>query len=187
MAYRWQGKQKTLAFGAFPVISLAQARDMRADARKKLANGIDPGQEKKDIKLALRVSQANSFESVAREWHKHWSPVRNQRYAESVITRLEADVFPQIGSKPIADIKALDLVAMTKKTEARGVNDVAKRNYRVCAAVFTCQKDSLINRVEPFEVEVANYVTDPLGRVPNVPFGHLHQGWINLLAQLWRL
>lgn len=136
MAYRWQGKQKTLAFGAFPAISLAQARDMRAEARRKLANSIDPGQEKKDIKLALRVSQANSFESVAREWHKQWSPVRNSRYAESVLTRLEADVFPQIGSKPIADIKALDLVALTKKAEARGVNDVARRNYRVCTAVF---------------------------------------------------
>ena len=73
MAYRWQGKQKTLAFGAYPLIPLAQARDMRAEAKKKLANGIDPGQEKQDIKLARRVSQANSFESVAREWHKQWS------------------------------------------------------------------------------------------------------------------
>ena len=136
MAYRWQGKQKTLAFGAFPVISLAQARDMRADAKKKLANGIDPGQEKKDIKLALRVSQANSFESVARERHKHWSPSKNPRYADSVLARLEADVFPEIGSMPIVDIRPLDLVAMGKKTEARGANDVAKRNHEVCSAVF---------------------------------------------------
>ena len=159
MAYRWQGKQKTLAFGAFPVISLAQARDMRADAKKKLANGIDPGQEKKDIKLARQVSQANSFESVAREWHKQWSPVRNARYAESVITRLEADVFPAIGSKPIADIKALDLVAMTKKTEARGVNDVAKRNYRVCSAVFRYAiAHGLLTRNPASEVKTTDFL-----------------------------
>ena len=136
LAYRWQGKQKTLAFGAYPGISLAQARDMRADAKKKLANGIDPGQEKKDIKLARLLSQANSFESVAREWHGQWKPTKNPRYAASVMIRLEADVFPQIGQKPIADIRPIALVAMTKKTEVRGVNDVAKRNYRVCSSVF---------------------------------------------------
>ena len=136
MAYRWQGKQKTLAFGAYPLIPLAQAREMRAEAKKKLANGIDPGQEKQDIKLARRVSQANSFESVAREWHKHWSPPRNQRYAVSVLARLEADVFSEIGSKPISDIRSFDLVAMGKKTEARGASDVAKRNHEVCGAVF---------------------------------------------------
>lgn len=136
MAYRWQGKQKTLAFGSYPLISLAQARDMRTEAKKKLANGIDPGQEKKDIKLARQVSQANSFESVARERHKHWSPSKNPRYADSVLVRLEADVFPEIGSMPIVDIRPLDLVAMGKKTEARGANDVAKRNHEVCSAVF---------------------------------------------------
>jgi integrase len=109
---------------------------MRAEAKKKLANGIDPGQEKKDIKLARQVSQANSFESVAREWHKQWSPSKNPRYAVSVLSRLEAGVFPVIGSKPIADIRPLDLVAMGKKTEARGASDVAKRNHDVCSAVF---------------------------------------------------
>ncbi len=136
LAFRWQGDQETLSFGPYPAISLAQARDLRADALKKLANGVDPRQEKRDIKLARQVSQANSFESVAREWHKLWMPVRNPRYAESVMRRLEADVFPEIGSKPIADIRTLDLVAMTKKIETRGVSDVAKRNFRVCAMVF---------------------------------------------------
>ena len=159
MAYRWQGKQKTLAFGAYPLIPLAQARDMRAEAKKKLANGIDPGQEKQDIKLARRVSQANSFESVAREWHKHWSPPRNQRYAVSVLARLEADVFPEIGSKPISDIKSLDLVAMTKKTEARGASDVAKRNYQNCSAVFRYAiAHGVLTRNPAVEIRVTDFM-----------------------------
>lgn len=136
LAYRFAQKQKTLAFGNYPVITLAEAREKAFEAKKVLAGGIDPGAQKKAVKQAHLASQENSFESVATEWFKHWSQRINPRHSDYVWTRLQADVFPEIGYLPIDGIQAPVLVRMIKKIEARGAMDIAKRNYNTCGQIF---------------------------------------------------
>jgi integrase len=134
--YRYAGKEKRLALGTYPAVSLKQARSDRDKARETLKTGADPVQAKKDAKLAQRVALATNFEAVARSWHEHWKGPKSPRHAEYVIRRLEADVFPAIGSKPIGDITAPQLLAMAKKIESRGALDIARRAWQTCGQVF---------------------------------------------------
>jgi integrase len=134
--YRFEGKEKRLALGAYPEVPLTQARRGRDAARDKLREGIDPVQAKKDAVLARRVDLGNSFESVARSWHEHWSADKSSRHADYVIRRLRADVFPTLGAKPAADITAPQLLAMAKRIEARGAVDIAKRSLQTCGQIL---------------------------------------------------
>ncbi len=136
MSYRFAAKSKTLSFGKYPLISLAEVREKAFEAKKLLANGIDPGAQKKANKQAVLANHANSFESVATQWFKHWSQRINPRHSEYVWTRLKADVFPEIGHLPIEEIQAPVLVRMIKKIEVRGAMDIAKRNYNTCGQIF---------------------------------------------------
>lgn len=134
--YRFAGKEKRLAIGTYPSVSLAQARRARDEAREKLRAGIDPVQAKQDAKLAARVAIASNFEAVARAWHQHWKGPKTERHSDYVLRRLEADVFPVLGRKPIADITAPQLLAMAKKIESRGALDIARRAWQTCGQVF---------------------------------------------------
>jgi integrase len=136
MSYRYAAKSKTLSFGKYPLISLAEVREKAFEAKKLLANGMDPGALKKANKQAVLANHANSFESVATQWFKHWSQRINPRHSEYVWTRLKADVFPEIGHLPIEEIQAPILVRMIKKIEVRGAMDIAKRNYNTCGQIF---------------------------------------------------
>lgn len=135
-AYRFEGKQKTMALGVYPAVSLAQAREWRNEAAKVLAKGTDPMAKKKSDKQAKALASENTFESVSREWWAHWSPNRTPRHAGYVMRRLEADVFPAIGARAITSIEAPDLVAMLKAIEARGAMDIAKRAHETTAQIF---------------------------------------------------
>lgn len=134
--YRYAGKEKRLALGTYPSVSLKEARSARDKARDTLKAGSDPVQVKKDAKLAQRVALATNFEAVARSWHEHWKGPKSPRHADYVIRRLEADVFPAIGSKPIGDITAPQLLAMAKRIESRGALDIARRAWQTCGQVF---------------------------------------------------
>ncbi|MDM0043748.1 integrase arm-type DNA-binding domain-containing protein [Variovorax dokdonensis] len=134
--YRFNGKEKRLAIGMYPEISLAQARRARDDARDLLKAGTDPVQAKADRKLADRVKLENTFESVARAWYDHWKGSKSPRHADYVLRRLEADVFPELGRRPIADITAPQLLAVAKKIESRGAVDIAKRAWQTCGQIF---------------------------------------------------
>ena len=136
LAYRFEGKQKTLAIGVYPDVSLAQARDASGAARKQLAAGVDPMAQRKSGKLAKLAASEYSFEAVARKWFDHWKGPKNERHAGYVMARLEADVFPAIGARPVAEILAPELVAMVKAIEARGAKDIAKRCLQMTGQVF---------------------------------------------------
>ena len=133
--YRFAGKEKRLSLGLYPAVSLAQARRDRDEARARLQAGTDPVQAKLDQRLAKRLALGNTFEAVARAWFAHWRSARSERHADYVLRRLEADVFPAIGAKPIGDVTAPQLLAMAKKIEARGALDIAKRALQTCGQI----------------------------------------------------
>jgi integrase len=135
-AYRFDGKQKLMTLGPYPDVSLKQARDRKDEARKLLAAGIDPMALRKAEKIARAVGVENSFEAVARKWWAGWRVARSSRHADYVLRRLETDVFPVIGRKPVAEVVAPDLVLMMNKIAARGALDIAKRASQVCNQVF---------------------------------------------------
>lgn len=134
--YRYGGKEKRLALGSYPEVTLALARRARDDARLVLKAGSDPVQFKKDAKLADSVRIGNTFEAVARAWFDHWKGPKSPRHAEYVMRRLEADVFPDLGARPVAGITAPNLLAVAKKIESRGALDIAKRSLQTCGQIF---------------------------------------------------
>lgn len=134
--YRVLGKEKVMSLGAYPDVSLAQAREGMDQARKILAAGDDPMAIRKADKVATRTAAENSFETVARMWWAHWKPARSEQHAGQVMRRFEANVFPHIGARPVAEVQAPELVAMLKAIEARGVNDLAKRALQTSGQVF---------------------------------------------------
>lgn len=136
MKYRHAGKEKRLALGVYPDVTLAEARKRRDKARDALAAGEDPGQLKREAKLKRALMDATTFEAVARQWWAHWKGPRSPRHADYVIRRLEADVFPAIGSRPLASITAPQLLAMAKGIEARGALDIAKRALQTCGQIM---------------------------------------------------
>lgn len=136
LKYRVDGKEKLMSFGAYPEVSLAQAREACDLARKQLAAGTDPMAQRKADKLSRMEAADNSFAAVARAWWQHWRPARSPRHADYVLRRLEADVFPEIGARPIAELEAPALVRMVKNIEARGALDIAKRALQTTSQVF---------------------------------------------------
>lgn len=134
--YRFAGKRRTLALGIYPAITLASARARRDEARSALANGIDPGLAKKAAKRTAKLSSENTFEAVAREWIGNQRGRLAPRYCSLLLARLKGDVFPHIGSRPIGEVDAADLLEMLRKVEARGVVETARRLRQLCGQVF---------------------------------------------------
>lgn len=134
--YRFQGREKLMAIGGYPEISLAEAREKRDQGRKHLISGVDPMGLRREAKVARQIAMEDSFEAVARSWWGNWKTARSSRHADYVKRRLEADVFPIIGHRPVGELQALELVAMAKRIEARGALDIAKRSMQTCGQVF---------------------------------------------------
>ncbi len=136
MKFRHAGKEKRLALGVYPAVSLADARKARDLAREVLAAGDDPAQRRRDAKLTKAAGDAHTFEAVARQWWAHWKGLKSTRHADYVLRRLEADAFPALGARPIATITAPQLLAMAKAVEARGAVDIAKRSLQTCGQIM---------------------------------------------------
>jgi integrase len=134
--YRFAGKRKTLAIGVYPDVTLAEARQQRDDARKLLKKGVDPSQNKKETKIMLQEMAVNNFEAVAREWFKKKSPAWAERHAFTVIRRLELNIFPWLGNRPVKLITAPELLAVLRKIESRGAIETAHRINQVCGQIF---------------------------------------------------
>ncbi|HDX8329199.1 TPA: tyrosine-type recombinase/integrase [Raoultella ornithinolytica CD1_MRS_4] len=137
LKYRIAGKEKLLALGVYPDITLAEARQKRADAKKVLAAGGDPGQEKQEEKQAKEQAVANSFERLAMEWHTHKSTSWSEGYAEHLLMYLKKDIFPFIGQKAITDISQVEMLNVLRKMEQRGVLDKLKKTRQACRQIFT--------------------------------------------------
>lgn len=134
--YRFNGKEKLMSFGTYPEISLSDARRCREEAREQVAKGVDPSELRKATKEAQAESAANSFEVVAREWigkqKNKWTPANTL-----VVTKqLENNVFPWIGKRPIAVIKAPELLTVLRRMEERGILESAQRVRTICGQVF---------------------------------------------------
>lgn len=136
MNYRFLGKQKTLALGTYPEVSLAKARARRDKARELLADGIDPSAAKKEEKAAQRAASANTFEVVAREWLDKTKTDRMVSTQTKVTTWLEKDVFPFIGKMPISTMGPRDVLGALRHMEARGALDSVQRVKQIIGCVF---------------------------------------------------
>lgn len=136
LKYRHDGKEKRLSLGVYPDVSLKDARERRDTTRKLLANGIDPSEHRKQEKESKAFRASNSFEVVAREWFGKYSPNWAPSHASKIIRRFERDVFPWIGDRPIAEIKARDLLQAIRRIEDRGVLETAHRALQNCGQVF---------------------------------------------------
>lgn len=136
LKYRIGGKEKRLALGVFPEVSLAEAREKRDTARKLLNEGADPGAAKQDAKRAAKIATANSFEAIAREWLEHMKHKWSEGHHTYTKRRFEAYVFPEIGNAPIAQINAPALLSVARKIEGKGTIETAHKVMNTCGQVF---------------------------------------------------
>ncbi|GAC1585881.1 MAG: integrase arm-type DNA-binding domain-containing protein [Sphingomicrobium sp.] len=135
--YRFAGRQKTLALGVYPDVTLAKARERRAEARARLADGIDPGVAKREDKQRKADAAAHTFEKVARDWLAKTANKRAAVTQAKITNWLEKDVFPFIGKLPVSTIRAKDVLdRVARRMEARGIHESAHRIVQICSQVF---------------------------------------------------
>lgn len=136
LKYRFGGKEKRISLGVYPDVSLAKARGRRNESRDLLADGVDPSEHRKAEKREAAGREINSFEAVAREWYAKQTHIWVPTHASDVLRRLESNLFPEIGGRPIAEITAPMLLAAVRKIEHRGAHDLAHRVLQVSGQVF---------------------------------------------------
>lgn len=136
LKYRFAGKEKCLALGVYPIVSLALAREKREAAKKQLANYADPSAVKRQQKAKAFLEAATTFELVAREWHEQQRTAWSPGHTRDVLHVLETDIFPHLGGRPIAQLDAADILACLRKVEDRGARHIARRGRQVCSQIF---------------------------------------------------
>jgi integrase len=136
LKYRFNDREKRLALGVYPDVTLAHARRKRDEARAMLADGIDPSQAKKDKKRLARLNAANTFEAVALEWFERQASTWASSHSEKIMGRLKKDIFPWLGPRPIAEITAPEVLEVLRRAEKRGANDTAHRVHQNCGQIF---------------------------------------------------
>ena len=148
MKYRYDGKEKRLSFGSYPTIALAEARQRREEAKKLLANGVDPGEHKKAVQAARQDQASNSFEIICREWMATRSDTVEKAQCAKTLSRMENDVFPWIGKKSITAISSPEILSVLKRIDDRGARYTARRTrseisraYRYAIATGRAERD----------------------------------------------
>lgn len=136
LKYRFAGKEKKLSLGSYPEVSLASAREKRNIAKSQLSGDIDPGLLRSTFKQTQKIAAQNNFESIAREWHAKFTPTWTDTHAKTTITRLEQNIFPWIGKRPISEIAAPELLSALRRIESRGAVETAHRVLQICGKVF---------------------------------------------------
>lgn len=133
--YRYAGKPKMISLGVYPTITLADARSRRDEARKLVAEGKNPSEVRKEQKLAMQTESENAFEKIAREWHQLKSAKWSAGYASDIMEAFKNDIFPYVGTRPVGEIKPLELLNVLRKIEKRGLEKMRKVRQR-CSEVF---------------------------------------------------
>ena len=136
MTYYYEKKEKVLSFGEYPVISLENARAKRLDTKQLLAQGIDPGAQKKAIKEAQRSEVNDTFQTIAKEWHETRTSDFTEKHRGTVMYRMEKYIFPFIGGEHIARMEAPDILAVVKPLEHKGQNETARRILQIISQVY---------------------------------------------------
>lgn len=136
LKYRIAGKEKLLALGVYPDVSLKAAREKRDAAREKVAQGIDPSEVKKIEKMAGAAAAENSFASVAAEWFSKRKPKWSATHAEKQERMIERDLTPYLGHRPVGDITSPELLAVLRRVESRGALETAQRAKQVAGQIF---------------------------------------------------
>ncbi|HBB0325246.1 TPA: tyrosine-type recombinase/integrase, partial [Escherichia coli] len=136
LKYRVAGKEKLLALGVYPDVTLADARAKRDEAKRGIAGGIDPNEAKREEKIAREANVRNTFQEIACEWHSSKLYKWSEGYASDIMEAFNKDVFPYIGKKPIAEIKPLELLNVLRRMEGRGATEKAKKVRQRCGEVF---------------------------------------------------
>jgi len=136
LKYRINGKEKTLSIGLYPEVSLLEAREATNEAKKKIKEGTDPSQEKQLQKLLASSNCEDDFRSIAIDWHDNKKMQWTERHGTYVLRRIEADIFPILGNRPIREITAPELLAVIRLVEKRGAIDIAKRLLQTTGQIF---------------------------------------------------
>ncbi|HUY18681.1 MAG TPA: integrase arm-type DNA-binding domain-containing protein [Candidatus Binataceae bacterium] len=136
LKYRFGGREKLLSLGTYPETSLKLAREKRDSARKLIAAGVDPSVERRAAKVALVQRESGSLEAVAREWFEKFSANWAPTHANTIIRRMERDVFPWLGRRPVGEITAAELLTALRRVESRGALETAHRVHQICGQVF---------------------------------------------------
>jgi integrase len=204
--YRFAGKEKRLSLGVYPDVPLAGrkgktdgewisgARDQRDEARRLLAQGIDPSDHRKALKSARVERAANSFEVVAREWFAKYATNWVASHADRIIRRFERDIFPWIGGRAIADLTAPELLAVVRRIEGRGAVETAHRALADCGQVFRyaiatarAERDisgDLRRALSPVKGEHFAAITDPKRLAELLRAIHAYQGTVTVKCAL---
>ncbi len=136
LKYRFDGKEKRQALGAYPAVTLKDAREKRDEARRLLAQGIDPGEHRKVHKALRAEVVGNTFEFIGREWYSKELPLWAASQAVKMKGILEKNIYPWLGSRPITEIKAPELLATLRRIEDRGALETARRSLQCCGQIF---------------------------------------------------
>ncbi|ABI59380.1 tyrosine-type recombinase/integrase [Nitrosomonas eutropha] len=134
--YLFNEKESMLSLGKYPETTLAQARSIHDGYKAILKQGINPSTHRKEEKRKAIVSVENSFEAVARTWWMHWKHAKTERHVAYTLRRMEADIFPFIGAKPVNTLTAMHFIELVYKVQSRGALDIAKRVLTMCGQVM---------------------------------------------------
>ena len=134
--YRYAGKPKMISFGVYPIITLADARLRRDDARKLVAEGKNPSEVRREQKIALQTESESAFEKIATEWHQMKSAKWSAGYASDIMEAFQNDIFPFVGMRPVGEIKPLELLNVLRKIEKRGALEKMRKVRQRCSEVF---------------------------------------------------
>jgi integrase len=165
-SYRHLGKQKLMTLGQYPDVSLALARDRHLDARRLLATDVDPMADRKAKKTAEQVASENSFDSVAAKWMEHWQVGKSRRHVETTKLRLNGNILPRLGPRPVSEIEAPEIVAMAKSIDARNAGDVARRALQTTGQIFRYAiangyaKRNPVSDIPPRDILKATHITN---------------------------
>jgi len=165
MKYRFAGREKLLSLGTYPEVKLGEARDQRDEARKLLREDIDPSTIRRENRLALATASENTFEAIAREWHTKNLHTWAEEYGQTILNRLEANIFPWIGKTPIKDVNPQQLLSALRRVEGKGHRETAHRILQKCSCIFRYAIATLRADRDP--------AADLKGAIPPPEKGHL--------------